>query len=418
MEFSWSKFRNKLQQWYKESPVRAIDRAYEAALKIQQLEEEYFAGNPIVNDGTYGSGTYTVLQSQLRNQLNIIHLRLLEYQLSNIAPGNWQADVLSRYSEDVATKLALIDQYLARYESNQFEADSNVSVMEELDRSEINSQNQNNTRQFTRSQSMIPPSILSTFQNLSAMFGSNREKLEQGFVNDLAQKRRRTFIAIRFFLTVITLAITVQWISKTFIYAPVINFWYSPQAVEIKFDNQFKTEALEKLRTIQETIELESLVAEIKGLKIDREEREEKLKREAKQLVVDYNYKQIEGIKNLFADLTSGLIIYLFIILGQEQVTIVREFLYDTLADLSDSAKAFLIIVSTDTFVGYHSSDGWDALLKILFAHFGLPESAILTDTFIATVPVFLDASFKFWIFQYLRRASPPTSAIYREMND
>ncbi len=418
MEFSWSKFSNKLKKWYKESPVRAIDRAYEAALKIQKLEEEYFDGNPIVDDGTYGSGTYTVIQTQLRNQLNIIRLRLLEYQLSNIAPGNWQADFLGEYSEKIATKLDLIDQYLARYESNQITDEVDVPVVQELDRSEFTPPSQNKSRQFSKNQSMIPPSILSTFQSLSAMFSTDRQRVEEGYANNLEQKRRRTFIAIRFFLTIITLAITIQWISKNFIYEPVVNFWYNPQSVEIKFDKQFKTEALEELRTIQETIELESLVAQLKGIKIDREEQEEKLRAETKKLVINYNYKQVEGIKNLLADLTSGLIIYLFIILGREQVTIVREFLYDTLADLSDSAKAFLIIVSTDTFVGYHSSDGWDALLKVLFAHFGLPESTILTDTFIATVPVFLDASFKYWIFQYLRRASPPTSAIYREMND
>jgi CemA family. len=76
-----------------------------------------------------------------------------------------------------------------------------------------------------------------------------------------------------------------------------------------------------------------------------------------------------------------------------------------------------LIIVATDTFVGFHSSDGWDALFFVIFSHFGLPENPILTKTFIATVPVFLDGLFKFWIFQYLRQSSPSTAAIFSEMN-
>ena len=95
-----------------------------------------------------------------------------------------------------------------------------------------------------------------------------------------------------------------------------------------------------------------------------------------------------------------------------------KEFLDEILYSLNDNAKAFLIIISTDTFVGFHSSEGWDALLTVLFEHFGLPENKILAQSFISIVPVFLDGLFKFWIFQYLTQASPATATIYREMNE
>lgn len=426
MTFHWSKIKNKLQQWYSNSPARALDRAYEAALKIQQLEDEYFHGEIISNDGTYGPGTFTVLQTQLRNHLNTIRLKLLEYQLSNIAPGNWQTTLLTNPQDQqtlsFAEKLAAVDRCLGRYRSESLpppEPDINDnSTFEESYRSLAQQHIFKKSRPVYDDRSIIPFSIVQTLKQIASIMTPNNSGYGQETGGDIEQVRRRTISAIRFFVSLFILTLVLQWGSKTLIFSPLVDLWNSPRSVEIKFQDHFKAEALEEFRSVQETLELETLISELKGIPVDREQQEEKLKAEAQKLIVGYNYKSVDGIKNLLADLTTGFVVYLIIIFGRDQVTVLKQFLYETLSDLSDSAKAFLIIVSTDTFVGYHSSDGWDALLKILFAHFGLPESAVLTDTFIATVPVFLDALFKFWIFQYLRRASPPTSAIYREMNE
>ena len=131
-----------------------------------------------------------------------------------------------------------------------------------------------------------------------------------------------------------------------------------------------------------------------------------------------YNAESLDGIKNLLADVTSAFVFYIFLISGRQELNTIKEFFDETLYSLNDNAKAFLIIISTDTFVGFHSSEGWDALLTVLFAHFGLPENKILAQAFISTVPVFLDGLFKFWIFQYLTQASPATATIYREMSE
>jgi hypothetical protein len=125
----------------------------------------------------------------------------------------------------------------------------------------------------------------------------------------------------------------------------------------------------------------------------------------------------LEGLQNLFADVTAGIIVYAILVTGKKEVGIIKQFLDETLHGLNDNAKAFLIIVITDTFVGYHSSDGWEVLINTFSVHFGLPENRNLTLAFIATVPVFLDALLKFWVFQTLTQSSPSTAAIYDEMN-
>ena len=53
-----------------------------------------------------------------------------------------------------------------------------------------------------------------------------------------------------------------------------------------------------------------------------------------------------------------------------------RQILFRTVGrfftGLSDTAKAFLIILITDTLLGYHSEEGWTALLKLLSGHYGV----------------------------------------------
>ncbi len=74
---------------------------------------------------------------------------------------------------------------------------------------------------------------------------------------------------------------------------------------------------------------------------------------------------------------------------------------------VSDSAKAFFIILFTDMFVGFYSLQGWKVILENSLKHFGLPENGNFISLFIATFPVVLDTMFKYWIFRYLNRTSP-----------
>jgi hypothetical protein len=169
-------------------------------------------------------------------------------------------------------------------------------------------------------------------------------------------------------------------------------------------------EAFKLFQKAKEEIEFKkSLVP----MKVTPEKKKNYSKREADRILTYYNNLSLEGIRNFFADTCAFFVFYILIYIRRDQLIVIKKFLDDTLYGLSDNAKAFLIIVATDTFVGYHSSDGWEALLGVLLEHFGIPENKTFLLTFIATVPVFLDGLFKFWIFQYLRQASPSTSAIY-----
>ncbi|MBG1263614.1 hypothetical protein F8S20_33300 [Nostoc sp. BAE] len=71
----------------------------------------------------------------------------------------------------------------------------------------------------------------------------------------------------------------------------------------------------------------------------------------------------------------------------------IQFFSADLIYGLSDSAKAFFIILATDIFVGYHSTYGWEIILENTSKHFGLPENKSLILLFTA-LPAIMQYSF------------------------
>jgi hypothetical protein len=103
---------------------------------------------------------------------------------------------------------------------------------------------------------------------------------------------------------------------------------------------------------------------------------------------------------------------------SRREIEILKSFIDELVYGLSDSAKAFIIILFTDVFVGFHSSHGWEVLLEGISKHFGIAPSRDFIFIFIATFPVILDTIFKYWIFRYLNRVSPSAVATYHNMNE
>lgn len=95
---------------------------------------------------------------------------------------------------------------------------------------------------------------------------------------------------------------------------------------------------------------------------------------------------------------------------------ILKSVLIETAFGLPDSTKAFLLILGSDLFVGFHSSSGWEIFLEGVAHRFGLPEDHEFSYLFVATFPVLLDTGFKYFVFRYLNRVSPSTVATYYTM--
>lgn len=145
---------------------------------------------------------------------------------------------------------------------------------------------------------------------------------------------------------------------------------------------------------------------------------EKRVQEKAQEIAKDYFNQSSGAIKNVFADLFALGAFAIVIATNQREIAVLKSFIDETVYGLSDSAKAFVIILFTDMFVGFHSPHGWEVLLEGLCRHLGLPESRQFIFLFIATFPVILDTIFKYWIFRYLNRISPSAVATYRTMNE
>jgi len=492
-----SLFQN-ITNWVKNTPERAINDAFEAAVSIKRIEEENFNGNRVANDGTFGQSVFSVFEIQLQKYLEYINSRLKFYKFSAkltdlqtrpdlpqannaiakltvnqqtndpVGRGQLSANQLAGNSRrfSLYQKLAFIDYTLERYNKASdrtidITADTPRNSAAGLPRDNPEAQEDEKFQLFkgdrvksyrqTRQpvtpieKSILPGSFLKAFDRVKRNLSDSYTEYERDIVEELRQSRQRINKAIRYIILLIIAVLAVQILSKTLIYSPMINSFVDNKTMAVRFSPAIEERAFAELRAAKEKIEFDFMIksimreqSESHGLRDITQEKvteppiaeqenkarspEESLevliREESLTILRKYNAESLNGVKNLLADITAAFVFYLFLLSGRQELITIKEFLDEFLYSLNDNAKAFLIIISTDTFVGFHSSEGWDALLTIIFQHFGLPENKILAQSFISTVPVFLDGLFKFWIFQYLTQASPATATIYREMNE
>nr|UDP54243.1 envelope membrane protein [Paphiopedilum primulinum] len=75
----------------------------------------------------------------------------------------------------------------------------------------------------------------------------------------------------------------------------------------------------------------------------------------------------------------------------------IQEFLYN----LSDTIKAFSILLVTDLWIGFHSTHGWELMIGSIYNDFGLAQNDQIISGLVFTFPVILDTIVKYWIFHF-----------------
>ncbi|MEC4816417.1 MAG: proton extrusion protein PcxA, partial [Scytonema sp. PMC 1069.18] len=179
---------------------------------------------------------------------------------------------------------------------------------------------------------------------------------------------------------------------------------------------EMEEEALTELQRFEERIRFDALLGNT--IELSNTQLEEQLKEKAIEIAEEFRLESANAIKNVFADILSvGAFIWL-LVTSKREIAVIKDFFDHIVYGLSDSAKAFIIILFTDIFVGFHSPHGWEVILEGISRHWGLPANHDFIFLFIATFPVILDTIFKYWIFRYLNRISPSAVATYRNMNE
>ena len=207
----------------------------------------------------------------------------------------------------------------------------------------------------------------------------------------------------------------IQQVSGTYLIAPALEH-FSPQLSFLSESKpQLEERAVEQLRVYKEELEFEAL---LKGEDPPSSEQlVQKLTQRAAELKQDADQESVRALRNVLSDFAGLIAFVVLCLVSRKQLRVLRGFLDEAIYGLSDSAKAFAIILFTDIFVGYHSPEGWTVLLQGIAHHLGLPAQENFIMLFIATFPVILATIFKYWIFRYLNRVSPSSVATLKGMN-
>jgi len=440
------------RRWLSATPERALDAAYRAAIKIKAIEDDHFDGQMVsASSAEYSESVIKVFRNDVNNYLTTIKARLTEFRVSRgllifstPLPNNSSQSIV-RYTnvfEDnrevtVVEKLAFIDAITDKYKNDIVE-DAEFTQTLPLTKKQINNRliidrnkaslrlnpsakdkngKDSNTETITDKTSVLPRSFMRTLGRIRQEIDPKSEDTEEAVVKKFRKSRNKTAISIRFLLILIIVPLLTHQVSKTLFITPLVHRYFDDHEQQVLFINKdIEEEAFMELHRYEEKLHFKSMIGIIPPLSQEEEETEIKLK--AEELSAEFKSRGVNAIGNVFADFFSLMAFAGIIYFCKREIQVIKSFLDEIAYGLSDSAKAFLIILLTDMFVGYHSPHGWEIILEGIARHLGLPENREFNFLFIATFPVILDTVLKYWIFRYLNRISPSSVATYKNMNE
>ncbi|KAJ7973660.1 Chloroplast envelope membrane protein [Quillaja saponaria] len=175
-----------------------------------------------------------------------------------------------------------------------------------------------------------------------------------------------------------------------------------------------KLEMIKDLKTETGRFQLEVEIGKAPPLSDQEIWRE--LRHKALELRDEWRLENRRAFANILSDMVFGISLFILLYFNRSKVALLKYTGYKIINNISDTGKAFLIILITDIFLGYHSESGWQTLLEVVVEHYGFEVDQSAITIFISLVPVIIDACVKLWLFKFLPRLSPKVSNIFREM--
>lgn len=227
--------------------------------------------------------------------------------------------------------------------------------------------------------------------------------------------KKKAFTLLPYLASIVFLPWWISFSFKKSLESWVINWWNTSQSEAFLNDMQEKS-VLEKFIELEELFLLNEMIKEypethIQKLRIG-------IHKETIQLVKMHNEGHIHTILHFSTNIISFAILSGYSILGNEELIVLNSWVREFLYNLSDTIKAFSILLLTDLCIGFHSPHGWELMIGFVYKDFGFYHNDQIISGLVSTFPVILDTIFKYWIFRYLNRLSPSLVVIYHSMND
>nr|YP_010986775.1 envelope membrane carbon uptake protein [Pinguicula vulgaris]WOL38166.1 envelope membrane carbon uptake protein [Pinguicula vulgaris] len=208
------------------------------------------------------------------------------------------------------------------------------------------------------------------------------------------------------------------WISLSFTKSMEswVTNWSNTGKSEIFLNDIKEKSILEKFIELEEILFLDEMIKEssethLQKLPIG-------IHKETMQLIKIHNEDRIHTILHFSTNLICFVILSGYSFLGNKELIILNSWVQEFLYNLSDTVKAFSILLLTDLCIGFHSPHGWELMIGSVYKDFGFGHNDQIVSGLVSTFPVILDTIFKYLIFRYLNRLSPSLVVIYHAMND
>nr|YP_009749031.1 envelope membrane carbon uptake protein [Dipodium roseum]QII91098.1 envelope membrane carbon uptake protein [Dipodium roseum] len=228
-------------------------------------------------------------------------------------------------------------------------------------------------------------------------------------------KKKKALASLPYLVSILFLP---WWVSLSFnkcLEILVLNWWNTRQSEILLNDIQEKN-VLEKFMELEELFLLDEMIKEYSETHMQR--LRIGMHKETIKLVERQNESNFHIILHFSTNLICFAILSGYFFLGNKELFILNSWIQEFIYNLSDTIKAFLILLVTDLWIGFHSTHGWELMIGSIYNDFGLAQNDQIISGLVSTFPVILDTIVKYCIFHFLNRVSPSLVVIYHSMNE
>nr|YP_009193178.1 envelope membrane protein [Leucaena trichandra]ALQ11564.1 envelope membrane protein [Leucaena trichandra] len=227
--------------------------------------------------------------------------------------------------------------------------------------------------------------------------------------------KKKAFIPLLYLTSIVFLPWWISFSFKKNMESWVTN-WSNTRQSEIFLNDIQEKSILKKFIELEELLLLDEMIKEypetrLQNLRIG-------IYKETIQLIKTHNEDRMNTILHFSTNIICFVILSGYSILGNQELIIFNSWVQEFLYNLSDTIKAFSILLLTDLCIGFHSTHGWELMIGSVYKDFGFAHNDQIISGLVSTFPVILDTILKYWIFRYLNRVSPSLVVIYHSMND
>ncbi|KAK7239720.1 hypothetical protein RIF29_43284 [Crotalaria pallida] len=109
--------------------------------------------------------------------------------------------------------------------------------------------------------------------------------------------------------------------------------------------------------------------------------------KETVQLIKTHNEDRIHTILHFSTNIICFVILSGYSILGNQELIILNSWVQELLYNLSDTIKAFSILLLTDLCIGFHSTHGWELMIGSVYKDFGFAQNDQIISGLVSTFP-------------------------------